>query len=306
MTSTDQQRVILITGANRGLGFEVVKKLVKENSGFNNDLILLGSRDLKRGEDAIVQLGSPSNVHAIQLDTSSPESITQVTDQIKKKYGGNLDILINNAGIVTAEGAAENAQGSIENAQGIFATNYFGVKLLNKHLYPLIRENGRIINVSSEVGAWTLHEMTNDLQNKFQSSTLTEEQLDGIIKEFFSAIKTKNLEQVGYNVKSPFLAYGVSKAALNALTQIEARQWTDAKNVLVLSVCPGYCATDMNKGRPGARAPELGADSILYVVKTPANQLKNGQFYQDGKLLAQSYACTMDFSNLSNGSKNNK
>ena len=56
-----------------------------------------------------------------------------------------------------------------------FATNYFGVKLLNLHLSPLIRENGRIVNVASEVGAWTLHEMSKDLQYKYKSSTLTEE-----------------------------------------------------------------------------------------------------------------------------------
>ena len=49
MPSKNQQRVILITGANKGLGLEVIKKLLKENSGFNNDLILLGSRDVKRG-----------------------------------------------------------------------------------------------------------------------------------------------------------------------------------------------------------------------------------------------------------------
>ncbi|CAF5226795.1 unnamed protein product, partial [Rotaria magnacalcarata] len=65
------QRTILVTGGNKGIGFEVIKKLIKQPSSINNDLILLGSRDLKRGEDALSQLGSPTNVHLLQLDTLS-------------------------------------------------------------------------------------------------------------------------------------------------------------------------------------------------------------------------------------------
>ena len=289
MSSNKQQRIILVTGANRGLGFEVIKKLLKGNSSSNNDLILLGCRDIKRGQDAIVKLGSPSNVRAIQLDTSSPDSIARATDEIKQKYGGQLDILINNAGFA-------NAGKTIEEARDLFATNYFGVKLLNHHLSPLIRENGRIVNVASEVGAWTLHEMSKDLQDKYKSSTLTGEQIDTLVNDFISAIQSNSLGKLGYNDKSPMLTYGVSKAALIALTRAEARQWSGAKNVLVLSVCPGYCATDMNAGRQGARPPELGADSILHPVNAPANELVNGEFYQDGQQKPQGFACTMDFS----------
>jgi len=299
MSSKNQQRVILITGANKGLGFEVVKKLVKGTSGSNNDLILLGCRDLKRGQDAIAKLGSPSNVRLLQLDTSSPDSIARATNEIKQKYGGKLDILINNAGILKLEKTADAAR-------EIFATNYFGIKLLNKHLSPLIQENGRIINVASEVGAWTLHEMSNDLQNKYKSSTLTEEQLDALLQDFIAALESNSVEKLGYNEKSRYLIYGVSKAALLALTRVEARQWSGAKNVLVLAVCPGYCATDLNHHGPGSRPAELGADSILHPVQAPANALANGQFYQDGQLKAQSYACDMDFSKFSEHSKNNQ
>jgi NAD(P)-dependent dehydrogenase (short-subunit alcohol dehydrogenase family) len=97
----------------------------------------------------------------------------------------------------------------------------------------------------------------------------------------------------------------VSKAALITLTRIEARQWSGAKNVLVLSVCPGYCATDLTKYAPDARPAELGADSILYVVKAPANELENGQFYQDGQLKPQSCARTTVTSKLLEHLKNN-
>ena len=48
---------------------------------------------------------------------------------------------------------------TVDAARNVFATNYYGIRTLNEHLSPLIRENGRIVNVASEVGAWALHEM---------------------------------------------------------------------------------------------------------------------------------------------------
>lgn len=100
----------------------------------------------------------------------------------------------------------------------VLQTNYYGIKIMNEHFFPLMKENGRIINVASEVGAWTLYEMLNDLQNKYKSSSLTIEQPDSILEEFILAIKSNRLEELGYNAKSPFLIYGVSKTALIALT----------------------------------------------------------------------------------------
>lgn len=143
MSSTKQQRVILVTGANKGIGFYVVKKLLNESSS-DDTIILLGSRDLKRGQDALEQLGSPSNVHLLQLDISSIESINQAVSEIKEKYNGQLDIVINNAGVAIEEV-------TVEVARTTFAVHYYGIKLLNEQLFPLIRKNGRIINVSSRV-----------------------------------------------------------------------------------------------------------------------------------------------------------
>ena len=296
MSSTQQQRTIVVTGGNKGLGFEVIMKLLKDPS---NDRILLGTRDIQRGEDALRQLGSPSNVHLLQIDTSSPDSVARATQAIKDKYAGQLDILINNAGIA-------KPGMSIENTRTTLATNYYGVKLLNEFCAGFIRENGRIVNVASEVGAWTLHEMSKELQEKYMSTTLTTEQLDALVGEFVSSVESNTTDQLGYDVKSPYLIYGLSKAALIALTKIEARQWSGADNVLILSVTPGLCATDLSNHAPGARSPELGADSILHPVNAPTKQLKNGQFYYDGEQKAQSFASTMDKSRLQEYKDKNK
>lgn len=282
MSSIGQQRVILITGANKGIGYAVVKKLVQQPSINSNDIILLGSRDLKRGQDALKELGSPSNVHVLQLDTSSKESIARATNEIKQKYGGYLDLIINNAGITPKDK-------TVQAARETFATNYYGIKILNEHLIPLLRENGRVVNVSSRAGALALYGISKDLQEKYTSSTLTTEQLDQLVEDFISAVDSDTIEAAGYTKEMPFLSYGVSKAALNALTRIEARQWSSVKKIFVYAVCPGYCNTDMSKHAPDSRPPELGADSILYVVNTDYNKLENGAFYRDGVQLPQIY-----------------
>ncbi len=277
MSSTKQQRVMLVTGANKGIGFCVVKKLLNESSS-DNTIILLGSRDLKRGQDALEQLGCPSNVHLLQLDMASTESINQAVSEIKEKYNGQLDIVINNAGIA-------NTAITIDVARKIFPVNYYGIKLLNELLFPIIRENGRIINVSSQVAAITLYESSATLQEKYTSPTLTIEELDQLVEDFISAIETNTIEDLGYPSTTLAPVYGVSKAALNALTQIEAREWSTKKNLLVVSVTPGFCSTAMTDYAPDGRSPELGADSILHVVNTPRNELENGGFYRDGQQL---------------------
>jgi len=277
MSSTRQQRVILVTGANKGIGFYVVKKLLNEPF-VNNTIILLGSRDLKRGQDALEQLGSPSNVHLLQLDMSSTESINQAVSEIQEKYDGQLDIIINNAAILTKEL-------TVDAARKTFAVNYYGVKLLNEQLFPIISENGRIINVSSQVAAMVLHESSVALQEKYTSPTLTIKELDQLVEDFISAIETNTLGDLGYRSGTYPMIYGISKAVLNTLTEIEAREWSTAKNLLVVSVSPGFCATDMTEHSPNARSPELGADSILHAVNTPHGELKNGGFYRDGQQL---------------------
>jgi carbonyl reductase 1 len=266
-----------VTGANKGIGFWIVKKLVEQSSS-DETVILLGSRDLKRGQDALNKLGSPVNVYLLRLDTSSLESIVQAIDEIKQKHGGQLDVIINNAGISMKEL-------SVDAVRQTFTTNYYGIKLLNEHLMPFLRENGRIINVSSQVGPMTLYGTSKDIQEKYTSPTLTSVELDGLVEDFITAIETNTLDARGYHIKSSSLIYGMSKAALNALTQVEMRQWSSLKNFLIVSVTPGFCATDINNNASDARSAELGANSILHAVNSDRSQLQNGAFYRDGKQL---------------------
>jgi carbonyl reductase 1 len=281
MTSaTKQQRLILVTGANKGIGFEVVKKLLQQSASNNNDIILLGSRDLKRGQDALQQLDSPSNVHVLQLDTSSKESITAATNEIKQKYGGHSDIIVNNAAIGPRDDTIQAARETLN-------TNYFGVKILNEHLIHLLRDHGRVVNVASGAGPVALYCVSKDLREKYSSSTLTSEQLDRLVEDYLSAFESNNTEQIGYPTDLPFPVYSVSKAALIALTRIEARQYSNEKNIFVYSVCPGFCSTDLNNHAEGGQSAAVGAEFILYVVNAPEDELENGAFYKESKKAPQ-------------------
>lgn len=284
MLSASQPRTILITGANKGIGFCIIKKLL-EQSTVADTLILLGCRDLNRGRNAFAQLGSPLNVRVLLLDTSSRESIVGAIDEIKAKHGGGVDVVINNAAVSTTEVTASAAR-------ELFNTNYYGVKMLNELLIPLMRQNGRIVNVSSRVGTIILQRASRALQERFTSPTLTIDQLDQLVEDFITAVETNAITNAGYDPHENFLIYGATKTALNALTQIEARDLAHVKGLLIVCVTPGLCATDMTKDLPNTRSPELGAESILYVVNTPRDQLENGVLYRDGQRLPFIHAHT--------------
>lgn len=291
--SANNRRLFLVTGANKGIGCEVVKKL---SANHPNDLILLGSRDQKRGEDALVQLKSPANVKVLLLDTTSLDSIKHAKQVVEQKYGGKLDVLINNAGISQLGTDATTLQTLLD-------TNYYGVKNMNETFFPLIQDNGRVVNVSSGAGAQVMGFCPPELKEKLLSPEVTEKQLEEVLATWvcrkmasrFSLLLVCSLFKAAEQGQDPktvgfehpmhqlLVFYGVSKIAVNILTRIEARDWNyPAKNVIVSAICPDFCQTDMNGRSADARSPELGADSILHGVYD--NDIENGRFWRDGRL----------------------
>lgn len=100
---TMAETIVLITGANQGLGYEVVKKLAAENKSFK---IILGSRDQAKGEKAVSEvsnLASNTSVDTVQIDVTSDESVEKAVKTIDEKYG-RIDVLFNNAGIAQSKG----------------------------------------------------------------------------------------------------------------------------------------------------------------------------------------------------------
>ena len=228
--------IALVTGANRGIGFETCRQLLQ--TGYR---VILTSRNAEKGREAARQLeGIGAGLAFHPLDVSNPESIAALRAFVEAEFG-RLDVLVNNAAIhydtwqkVTAPDFA-----TVDEA---IATNLLGPWRMCVAFIPLMQKNrwGRIVNVSSGSGA--LHSMGSETP-----------------------------------------AYGVTKAALNALT-IKLAKAVAGDGILVNAVCPGWVRTDMG-GAAAPRSVEQGATSVLWAVELPDDG-PTGGFFRDGKRVA--------------------
>jgi len=151
-------KVALITGANKGIGFEVARQLAAK--GFS---ILLGARDRERGEAAAARI---PGVTFLPLEVTSHESVAAAAQQIEQTHG-HLDVLVNNAGI------GDNTDGlpgvaNLDAVRRTFETNFFGALIVAQVMLPLLRKSpaARIVNVSSTLGSLTFQ---SDPDNPFAS-----------------------------------------------------------------------------------------------------------------------------------------
>jgi len=136
--------VAVVTGANKGLGREIVRRLATEGL-----TVILTARDESRGTEAIQSLHSQGlqNVVFRRLDIRSSQSRTEFADWIRENYGG-LDILVNNAAVFHDDNVYETAVETVE-------INYKGTVEMIRLMMPLLRGSsagGRIVNVSSSIG----------------------------------------------------------------------------------------------------------------------------------------------------------
>ncbi|MBV8675325.1 MAG: SDR family NAD(P)-dependent oxidoreductase, partial [Acidobacteriaceae bacterium] len=150
------KKVALITGANRGIGFETAKQL-----GEKGVTVVLGSRKLGDAEAAAAKLQANGiEAYAVQLDVTKPADRDATYKFIDQKFG-KLDILINNAGVAPATefGVNTTTKTTEEELKSVYETNFFSVVGLTQQLLPLIRKSdaGRIVNLSSILGSLTLH-----------------------------------------------------------------------------------------------------------------------------------------------------
>jgi NAD(P)-dependent dehydrogenase (short-subunit alcohol dehydrogenase family) len=135
----------LVTGANKGLGFEIARQL-----GERGITAIVGARDPVRGKAAADELGLPF----VQLDVTDPASVRAAAAWIDQEYG-SLDILVNNAGITVPPPQGEPSATSLDVMRKVYETNVFGVTTVTNEMLPLLRRApaARIVNQSSELGS---------------------------------------------------------------------------------------------------------------------------------------------------------
>jgi NAD(P)-dependent dehydrogenase (short-subunit alcohol dehydrogenase family) len=150
----NNKKTALITGANKGIGLETARQL-----GIKNVTVLVGARDLAKGESAVEELRRENiDAHAIAIDVSDPASIRNAAAQVEKDFG-RLDILINNAGIMLDDRTKKPSEQSLEAWRKTFETNVFGLIATTQVFLPLLRKSdaGRIVNLSSILGSIHFH-----------------------------------------------------------------------------------------------------------------------------------------------------
>jgi NAD(P)-dependent dehydrogenase (short-subunit alcohol dehydrogenase family) len=136
-------RIALVTGANKGIGYEISRLLIAAGVG-----VLIGARSVERGQTAAASLGT----RFLHLDVTDEESIAVAAKKVEHQFGV-LDILVNNAGI--GGSFVRPSATSLDDVRSVFDTNLFGAIAVTNAMLPLLRKSraGRIVNVSSELGS---------------------------------------------------------------------------------------------------------------------------------------------------------
>ena len=139
------QKVILVTGGNRGIGLEICRELAE--GGHN---VIMGTRDLAKGKLVAREIGQSIDVQ--QLDVTNEEQVTAIALYISMEYS-RLDVLINNAGIGIGSNGAIDV--NLAEVKKIMETNFYGPWRLTQALLSILNnsEEGRIVNISSGMGA---------------------------------------------------------------------------------------------------------------------------------------------------------
>lgn len=220
-------KTVLITGANKSIGFETARQLLQQ--GY---YVYLGSRDIEKGQQAVNKLQSEGldQTEAIEIDVNDIQSIKAARKVLGQKTKV-LDVLINNAGV-----SGSMPQTSLETDSNlfkqVFETNFFGVIEVTQAFIDLLKASAepRIVNVTSGLGSLTLH----------------------------------NEPSWKYYVVKP-AAYVASKAALNAYTITLAYELRDT-SFKVNAVDPGYTATDFNNHSGPGTVPDAAARVVKAAI----------------------------------------
>jgi NAD(P)-dependent dehydrogenase (short-subunit alcohol dehydrogenase family) len=229
MASMSEQTTALVTGANKGIGYEIAAGL-----GALGWSVGVGARDDQRRQAAVERLRAAGvDAFGVPLDVTDDASATAAARLIEEQ-AGRLDVLVSNAAI-TSGMRQEPTRVDPATIRTVVETNVIGVVRVTNAMMPLLRRSAspRIVNISSSVGSLT------------RQSGPAAEQTAGPVA----------------------VAYAPSKTFLNAVTLQYARELSGT-NILINAGCPGYVATGLN-GFRGVRTPEQGAAIAIKLATLP-------------------------------------
>lgn len=219
----------LITGANKGLGYESARRLLAAGH-----TVYIGARDPGRGAAAAEQLGA----RFVQLDVTDEASVQNAVETV-----GELDVLINNAGIAGTRTAPEDVTAA--DMRRVYETNVFGLVQVTHAALPLLQKSAApvVVNVASGLGSVGVVTDADRFESQF-----------------------------------PTLAYGSSKSAVVMLTVQYAKAFP---GIRINVVDPGYTATDLNSNS-GTQTVAEGTDAIVRLATIGPDGPTGGFFDRAG------------------------
>ncbi len=242
----DSQTVALVTGANRGIGFETARQL-----GQKNITVVVSGRTLQSAQETADKLKAEGvDAFPVKLEATSAPDREAVAKTIAEKFG-KLDILVNNAGAAAPGGlfGTRVSETSEEELQAVLGTNLFSVIALTHELLPLLKksEAGRIVNVSSVLGSLTVQSDPNGSAGPLK-----------------------------------VLSYNLSKTALNAFTVHLAAELKET-SIKVNAAHPGWVKTELGTDYAPMEIPEGAKTSVDLALIGPDGP--NGRFVHLGNEL---------------------
>jgi NAD(P)-dependent dehydrogenase (short-subunit alcohol dehydrogenase family) len=245
---TTDQKVAMITGANKGIGRATAEQLAALGM-----TVLIGARNPRLGEEAAAAVhAAGGDGHAVTLDVTDPATIQEAARRAEERFG-HLDVLINNAAItgsgqVSPQDAHDQVPSSVDldMVRAVFETNVFGVIAVTNAMLPLLRRSpaARIVNVSSGVASLTI-------------ASDPDGPLSGLLTS---------------------AAYTPSKTALNALTVQYANELRK-DGILVNAADPGFVDTEINN-HSGYLTPAQGASVVVRLATLGAGG-PTGRFFNE-------------------------
>uniref|UniRef100_A0A0W0F1H5 Short-chain dehydrogenase reductase sdr n=1 Tax=Moniliophthora roreri TaxID=221103 RepID=A0A0W0F1H5_MONRR len=253
--SDSYTRVILVTGANTGIGLALVRLLAERGH-----TVCLGARDEAKGKEAQAALKEDHGltVHFVQLDITDRTSIEKARDFIEQE--GHLDVLVNNPAVANKE-FLEPSKSDSTDYQHTFDTNFFGIIQSTSAFAPLILKapigHRTVINVSSGAGS-----------------------------NAYAAAESQTFKMFGVEVWSYSInAYSASKAALDSYTIALAHELSKEK-IRINAICPRLTSTNLNNHAKEGKTPEEGAGYILpWVLLGPEDDDKYCKYLNSGQPL---------------------
>ncbi len=252
-------RRILVTGANKGIGYAIAERILEEA---DDTFVFLGSRDRGRGDAAAESIGQADRIQVIEIDVASDASVDQAAAEIREMCAGEqLYGIVNNAG--TGIGS--------DDLRYVFDVNTRGIHRVCMALIPMLGEGGKIVNITSASGPIYVAECGAEFQHFFTRTDVSWDEIEALMQEAEGiAGDAAAFSSRGLGNGAP---YGISKACANSCTVYLAREYPQ----FVINACtPGFIATDLTRvyekergatvEEMGGKTPREGATAPLFLL----------------------------------------